>query len=316
MKKNLWIVILFAGILAGSETAGMAGAFLRYGLDARSESLGRAVTADISSAYSVFFNPANSFGIDERQVLTGMKILAMDRNFAYLSFSQPLEKNTAVTAGILYTGTGDIEGRDKSGTQFATYSYNENLFYLSLGIQPKTFVSIGFSAKLLWARFPEFDANEKTVSSLTFAYDAGALINIPSYEGLYFGIVVRNVKGKNSWDSSKVWTDGTASTDYYPATYSLGVSWKPVFNPEIGLYGDINSHDFKGTGYGLGIEWERQFRNKYGVAFRMGTISGNLSFGFGYEFVVMDKKMIVDYSYTNEGITDFNPHSLSWRFFL
>lgn len=316
MKKTLLIFLIITGIISATETAGMAGSFLRYGLDARSESLGRATVADVFSAYSVFYNPATSALLSERQIMTGMKILAMDRNFAYLAYSQPLDKKAAVTAGILYSGTSDIEGRDKAGLQFNTYSYNENLFFLSFGINPKEFLSVGVTAKLIWCRFPEFDAAEESVNSLTFAYDAGALFSIPSYEGLFFGISARNVKGKNSWDSSGVWSDGSSSDDYYPATYSFGISWKPDFNPELGIFGEINSHDFKGTNYGLGIEWEKEFSNKNYIALRTGTISGSMSFGFGYGFFVMDKKMIIDYSYTNEGIADFDPHSLSWRFFF
>jgi hypothetical protein len=319
MKIRVIFITLLITAASGawaSQTAGSAGAFLRYGLDARSESLGRAVIADSGSAFSVFFNPAAASFATEKQILTGMKILSMDRNFAYLSYLQPV-KGAAVSAGILYTGTDEIEGRDKDGFEFDSYSYNENLFYLNFGLKPKEFLSIGVTAKLIWARFPEFDKENETVSSLTFAYDAGLNFTVPKVQGLILGLSARNIKGKNSWDSSKYWTDGTASDDYYPASYSTGVSWIPHFNTDLGFYGSITTDDLKEMSYGLGIEWINRFeKNQSALALRTGTVSGAISVGLGYEFNVLGKKMAVDYSFTHEGISEFDPHSLSWRFFL
>ncbi|MCG2760903.1 MAG: hypothetical protein L6407_06795, partial [Candidatus Delongbacteria bacterium] len=274
MKKILLILlVVITNAVLAMETAGMAGAFLRYGLDARSESLGRAMTADRKSAFSIFFNPSAASAVSEKQILTGMKILSMDRNFAYLTYVHPMRENATISVGILYSGTSDIEGRDKDGDQFATYSYNENMFYLNFGLKPKEFLSIGVSTKILWARYPEFDANSETVNSLTFAFDAGCNFFIPAYQDIVFGFVARNVKGKNSWDSSTVWTDGTATTDYYPETFSLGVSWNPEFNKDINFYGDINSNKFKDYGYGFGMEWSNKFEDKdSAIALRMGTI--------------------------------------------
>ena len=206
MIRNITILILTGVILLfSSETAGMAGSFLRYGLDARSESLGRAVTADTGCAFSIFFNPAAASAFSEKQVLAGMKILSMDRRFAYLSYLHPIKNKAVISAGLLYSGTADIEARDKYGDQFGTYSYNENMFYLNFGIRPKEFLAIGVTTKIIWVRFPEFDTDGETVSSLTFAYDAGFDVFVPGVEGLTAGLALRNVKGKNSWSSDKVW---------------------------------------------------------------------------------------------------------------
>ncbi len=311
-----YLILLLFFKTEASETSGQAGAFLRYGLDARSESLGRAVVADTSSAFSVFFNPATLSSVRERQILTGMKILSLDRKFAYLLYSQSAGEKASLSLGLLYTGTGGIEGRDRGGIQFATYSYNENLFYLSFGIMPKEYLSAGVSAKILWTRLPEFDSAGETVSSLTFAYDTGIVLHPPGTEGFTVGLSARNIKGKNSWDSSRVWSDGSASTDYFPISYSAGISWIPVFNPDLGFHFETNTFDFKTSGYGAGIEWKKDFENKSGIMLRTGTVSGQLSFGLGYKFFAAGKKIIFDYAYTNEGITRNDPHSLSWRFFF
>ncbi len=317
--KRFIILMFFISIfsLTASETAGMAGAFLRYGLDARSESLGRAVTADTSSAYAVFFNPAAGAFISEKQILCGMKILSMDRKFAYVSYAHPVSEKASISGGMLYSGTTDIEARDKYGDLFDTYSCNENMFFLNFGLKPKSFLSIGVTAKVIWFRFPEFDAEEETVSSLTFAYDVGIISTVKGLDGLILGLSMRNVKGKNSWDSSKVWTDGSSSVDYYPVTVSFGAEWNPSFNPDLRFYSEINTHNWKHHGYGAGLEWISKFDDgKNSIALRCGTISGFLSLGFGYEFSLFEKKMVVDYSFTHEDISEFDPHTLSWRFYF
>ena len=301
------------------DIGGKAGAFLRYGLDARSEALGRSVIADTKSTFSVYFNPATAAYTTEQSIMTGMKILSFDRKFAYLSYLFPVNNNAGIGVGILYSGTDEIEGRDKDGNLFNEYSYNENLFYISFGIKPKEFLTFGVNVKLLYARVPEFDAVEETVSSLTFAFDVGATVIIPKTHDLTLGFSARNFKGKNEWNSNKVWSDGQATSDYYPVTYSLGASWIPPFNEGLGFYGDLSSEGFeeelRNINYGFGIEWNRNFKENI-FSVRGGTNSGDLSFGLGYEFFIMSKKVILDYSYTAEGIAEFNPHTISWRFYL
>ena len=297
------------------DIAGSAGAFLRYGLDARSEALGRSVIADTRSTFSTYFNPATAAYTTEKSIMTGMKILSFDRDFVYLSYLMPVNNNAGIGVGILYSGTDGIEGRDKDGNLFKEYSYNENLFYISFGLKPKDFLTFGVNVKLLYSRFPEFDATEETVSSLTFAFDVGATVIIPKTDNLIIGLSARNFKGKNEWNSNKVWSDGQASSDYYPATYSLGISWIPPFNEDLGFYGNLSSEEFKNVHYGFGIELDENYKENV-FSIRGGTNSGDLSFGLGYEFFILGKKMVVDYSYTAEGIAEYNPHTISWRFFL
>ncbi|MDA3885071.1 MAG: hypothetical protein PF638_05695 [Candidatus Delongbacteria bacterium] len=314
---NIMIIIFFVSTINifGNDIAGSAGAFLRYGLDARSEALGRSVIADTRSTFSTYFNPATAAYVSEKSIMTGMKVLAFDRNFAYLSYLMPVNNNAGIGLGILYSGTTGIEGRDNDGNQFKEYTFNENLFYVSFGLKPKDFLTFGVNVKLLYARFPESSALEETISSLTFAFDVGATVIIPKTNNLIIGLSARNFKGKNEWNSKELWSDGQASSDYYPATYSLGVSWIPPFNEDLGFYGNLSSEEFENVHYGFGVELDQNFKENI-FSIRGGTNSGDMSFGLGYEFFILKKKIIMDYSYTAEGIAEFNPHSISWRFFL
>lgn len=315
MKTTLIILLTLVTNIFADDIAGSAGAFLRYGLDARSEALGRSVIADSRSTFSTYFNPATAAYATEKSIMTGMKILAFDRNFAYLSYLMPVNNNAGIGLGILYSGTDEIEGRDKDGNWFKEYSYNENLFYVSFGLKPKEFLTFGVNVKLLYARFPESSALEETISSLTFAFDVGATVIIPDTNNLIIGLSARNFKGKNEWNSKELWSDGQASSDYYPATYSLGVSWIPPFNEDLGFYGNLSSEEFENIHYGFGIELNQNFKENI-FTIRGGTNSGDLSFGLGYEFFIMDYRTVIDYSYTAEGIAEFNPHTISWRFYL
>ncbi|MDA3839169.1 MAG: hypothetical protein PF574_09345 [Candidatus Delongbacteria bacterium] len=315
MKTTFIILITLVMNVFADDIAGQAGAFLRYGLDARSEALGRSVVADTKSTFSTYFNPATAAYTTETSIMTGMKILAFDRNFAYLSYLMPVNNNAGIGVGILYSGTDEIEGRDTDGNFYKELSYNENLFYVSFGLRPKDFLTFGVNVKVLYARFPDFNAEEETVSSLTFAFDVGATVIIPKTNNLIIGLSARNFKGKNEWNSKDNWSDGQASSDYYPVSYTIGASWIPPFNEDLGFYGSLSSDEFENIHYGFGVELNQNFKENI-FSIRGGTNSGDLSFGLGYEFFILKKKVIMDYSYTAEGIAEFNPHTISWRFFL
>ena len=314
-KTPILLLLIFTINLLSEDIGGKAGSFLRYGLDARSEALGRSVIADTRSAFSAYFNPATAAYTTEKSIMTGMKILSFDRNYAYMSYLMSVNNNAGIGIGILYSGTDEIEGRDNDGNLFDEFSYNENLFYISFGIKPKEFMTFGVNVKLLYARFPELSADDETVSSLTFAFDVGATVIIPKTNNLIIGLSAKNFKGKNEWNSNKTWSDGQASSDYYPATYSLGASWIPPFNEDLGFYGSLSSEEFDNVNYGFGVELNQNYKDNV-FTIRGGTISGDLSFGLGFEFSILKRKTILDYSYTAEGITEFNPHTISWRFFL
>ena len=77
--------------------------------------------ADGSNGFSFFYNPANIAFVTESEVMTNYRFLSMDRNFIYIGYLTPLNKNiglkkeAVLAVGVLYAGVTDIDGRDNDG---------------------------------------------------------------------------------------------------------------------------------------------------------------------------------------------------------
>ncbi len=325
MIKKILIVLIVVIIsipMYSSELGGFAGAFLRYGLDARSEAMGRSGVADGNNGFSFFYNPANIASVSEQQVLTNYRFLSMDRNFIYVGYLTPLNKNiglkkeAVLAVGVLYAGVTDIDGRDNDGYHFGTFSFNENMFHFTFSMKPKEYLSFGVTSKILYSRFPELDGNDETVSSLGIGIDVGFVYNTPFHKNLFLAASVKDLKAKYSWNSNKVWSKGTDKNDYFPTQYEFGASWKTPFNENFLLNASTTLTSENTSLYHFGVEFSETFENGRSMAFRLGTNSGELSAGIGMIFEIFgDNGLSVDYSYTMEEITpEYDPHTISMRF--
>lgn len=322
IKKILLLIILITSFnLFAKELGGYAGGFLRYGLDARSEAMGRSNVADGTDGYSFFYNPANVGFVSEREVLTNYRFLSMDRNFIYVGYLTPLNKNISLkkqavlAVGILYAGVTDIDGRDNDGNNFGTFSFNENMFHLTFSMKPKEYLSVGVSSKILYSRFPELDGNDETVSSLGIGIDVGVVYNTPFHKNLSLAMAVKDIKAKYNWNSNKVWSKGTDKIDYFPTQYEIGASWKTPFNENFLLNASTTFTSENTSEYHFGVEFNEKFENDRSMAFRLGTNSGQISAGIGMIFKVYEGyDLSFDYSYTMEEISpEYDPHTISMR---
>lgn len=313
MKKvTVLILIIFSLVVA--NTASKAGAFLRYGLDARSEGLGRAIVADKMGSANYYFNPATLARTKDKTVYSTYRVLSLDRSFAYLGYSMPITEQAGVSAGVLYTATDDIEARDLDGIQFDTYSFNENMFHLSFGLSPKENVAIGINTKVNYARFPEFNGEDETVTAYSFAVDFGALYTLKYMnETVTFGGSIRNVKGSYTWDSKGVWSEASQKTDDFAKTYEVGLSYTPSFYVKTTGYLSFEAREGDDKYLRGGVEYKEDFDNKY-LSLRLGMNNDQPAFGLGFSFNLNGYQAEFDYSYTYEDITPSDPHTMSLKF--
>lgn len=325
MKKYLTaLLIITAGLLQARDNGGAAGAFLRYGLDARSEALGRSVTADTKSSYNFYFNPASLAASRETTIMLNYRKLSLDRSFAYMGFSLPLKEKAVASIGWLYAGVSDIEGRDFDGVQFDTYSFNENMFHLSFALQLRENVSAGINLKLLYTRLPEFGADSKDISTNSFLGDFGVNWKVNQVEGLHLAAALKNLGGKYSWDSKKYWSKGSAKVDKMPYSYDIGASYQSpevpgtTFNTGCEISSNQNYTVKSGIEYTYGVENQQ-------VSLRAGLSSytsdnknyiNTPTYGAGYQFTIAKFTSIIDYAFVQEDISPDNPHTISWRFFF
>jgi len=318
MKKTILLILLltisFLQTIAARETGGYAGSFLRYGLDARSESMGRAMVADVNSAFSGYYNPAAIAYVEKPALMNNYRILSLDRKFMYIGVAMPikakkLKTKAGISVGYLYSGTDDIEGRDLDGNKFDSYSFNENMFHITFSIMPKDFISLGLTSKILYARFPEFNDNNKAETSTNIAIDVGVNVALPDFRELKLAVAVKDLKGKYSWDSKKVWSEGTQKTDNFPTTFLYGFAWNPGFSENLNINVGMETRE-KDTFYNIGVEFGHSFGDKAFYA-RGGSRGGDLGLGLGLEFDVYGYTTVFDYAYTYEDITAENPQTVS-----
>lgn len=228
----LSFLLLISKLLTARETGGYAGSFLRFGLDARGEALGRSLVADDSeNSLSFYYNPSLLVNTNQTNIFATYRSLSFDRKFMYAGFSMPLRKNAGLALGILHTGTEDFDGIDSSGEIYNSFSYYENMLHLSFALKLKNNIKVGVNGKFIYSVYPELDDNSNDVYSMGIAADAG--INYTFYntflKDLTLGASIRDLKGKNSWSGKKVWYKGQDSNDEFPVTIEYGISYSKGF---------------------------------------------------------------------------------------
>ena len=120
----IFLVVLLSSLGFSRETGGYAGSFLRYGLDARGEALGRTMVSDVKvNTSSYYYNPSLVVNTINKNIFLNYRSLSFDRKFMYAGFSMPLRKEAALALGILHTGTEDFDGTDSSGEIYDSFNF-------------------------------------------------------------------------------------------------------------------------------------------------------------------------------------------------
>ncbi|MGH7600275.1 MAG: hypothetical protein ACREOI_28310, partial [bacterium] len=88
--KSFLAFFLFIFVTEAVGQGGYAGAFLRMGIAARSEAMGRAYVAVVEGNESAFYNAASVAMLQRRELNLSFRPLTLDRNFAYLAIGLPI----------------------------------------------------------------------------------------------------------------------------------------------------------------------------------------------------------------------------------
>ena len=320
--RHLLLTLIISGsvfsLLFAGDYGGYAGAFLRMGLGARPKALGGAFTAIAEGNYAGYYNPGGLPRNNYRELSLSYRALSLDRQLGYAGIVIPLTPKTktgkkAFNAGLhlgwIYAGVDNIDGRNSRGEHYGSFSNSENAFTFGFAIQPMSMLSLGFTTKILYSRFPRMTLQDESLTSKGLGFDVGALVT--PLPGLSLGIVVKDLRSKNSWNTENVWDRGTTTYDEFPTILRVGIAYR-LLADQLLLAADFEDNKKQPGKLHLGIEYSPLKT----LFLRAGISSTEPAFGFGYLFKIWRFNSALDYAYAADEVAPAGEHIFSWSFRL
>jgi hypothetical protein len=314
--KSFFLFFFFIFVANLFAQGGYAGAFLRMGIAARSEAMGRAYVAMIEGNESAFFNPASVAMLQRRELNTSFRPLTLDRSFAYIGVGLPIHPKTdsagrALNGGLslswIHAGVDNIDARDSDGEKYASLSSAENAFNLSFALQPHRRAAIGIGLRVVMNRFAGVTQKRGDLSTSSFGFDLGALLE--PIAGVRLGFAARHLNLKYSWNTQEVYERGTTNFDKFPRAVSAGIAVSRIA-PWLTLAAEYEKREFRDGALHVGAL--AGFRNV--VQLRLGLNDSQPTFGAGYSFGLFGKKSELHYAFVTHPESLDGDHVFGWAF--
>ena len=318
--KKLSITVLLLALSNNFSLAqgGYAGAFLRMGVAARSEAMGRAYVAVAQGSEAAFFNAGSTAFLPKPEINTSFRSLGLDRSFAYIGFATYLRPkpdssssarplNAGMAVSWIHAGIDNIEARDFDGEKYATLSNSENAFALSFAIRPHDKFALGITARYVFNRLPGVKNDDGTLSATSFGFDFGALIE--PIDGVRVGAAVRDINMKYTWNTQDVYEQGSSKTDKFPRGVTLGVAVNRIY-PWLTIAADFEKRKFRDGVLHLGA----QAAYREVVQLRAGLNDSQPTFGAGYRFDLLGRVSELHYAFATHSDNLDSEHIFGWAF--
>jgi hypothetical protein len=300
--KILLILCLVVVLTAGDEAGGVGGAYLRMSPDARTAALGNATTALYNDVNIALSNPASIPTLDEKQFSSSFQFLSLDRSYQTLSFGVKLPPSAGMSVSWIHAGVDNIEGRNYSNDYTYDYSWSQDAFIIGFGLQIVDWISVGVSGKVL---------SDQLVNSSSSGFSADVGVTVMPVKNLFIGIVVKDISGKTTWDTSlEPYVDyQTRRVDYYPTTFHFGLSYNLM--DRFLFTGAYKYSEMIEPTWHAGIEarvWD-------GIYFRAGADNGIPTFGLGTSFKLWKNiSSRMDYAFLPGTLQEGSSHLFTWLF--
>jgi len=316
---RLFSSALFLLTLAASAFAqgGYAGAFLRMGVAARSEAMGRAYVALPQGSEAAFFNPAATAFLSETEISTSFRTLGLDRSFAYIGLAtalhppadstgrRPLQGGVALS--WIHAGVDNIEARDFDGERYATLSASENAFALAFALRPHEKLAVGITGRFVIHRLPGVKQDNGALSANAFGFDVGALLE--PLPGIHVGAALRDLRLKYSWNTQDVYEQGSNEIDAFARGAVVGVAVNRPYS-WLTLTADVEKRKFRDGVFRLGVQ--AAYQNV--VQLRAGLNDGSPTFGAGYRFELLGHFAELHYAFVSHPDNLDSDHVFGWAF--
>ncbi len=302
--KIILLTLLLVFLVAEDEAGGSAGAYLRMPADARVAALGNAGTALIKDANMAVGNPAIIPSLEARQFSSSFQFLSLDRSYQTLAFGVPLPPKAGMTVTWIHAGVDNITGRNYSNDYTYEYNWSQNAFIIGFGLNITDWLSVGVSGKVL---------SDQLVNSSSSGFSADIGVQISPLKNLEVGIVVKDISGKTTWDtSSESYVDyQTRRVDYYPTCFHFGMSY--MLMDRFLFTGAYKYSETIEPTWHAGIEariWEAIF-------LRAGADNGIPSFGVGTTYKLWNNiSTRMDYAFLTGTLQQGSSHLFTWLFYF
>ena len=283
-------------ILGGQKVGTTSLAFLKIGVDTRSEGMGQTLVSTSRDASGVYFNPANTLSSTSGLTFSHIVWLA-DIGYDYLGLIKNFG-NSAVALQLSNLSSGYIEETDELHP-FGTGNYfrfADNLLSLTYAFRIIDRFAIGIGAKGIIETLAE-------ISSYAFTLDIGTIYNV-GYRDIKIGMSLLNM-GSDARPKGEYTVDGVShSYEAYPLpiVYRIGTSGKLFKNLLVAVEMDKPSDNVET--FKIGCEYSLspflQLRSGYKLNAKSPGSSG-LSFGASFVLPWYSEGLFVDYAFSEMG---------------
>lgn len=305
----LALIFSFHDSLTGQTSfrlAGQPGVATRMGFGARGIGMGNAMSALNTGGTPGYYNPALAPFQETPSGDAAAGFLPLDRFLNTLNYSQKLPPTAGISLGIINTGVGDLEGRNRDGVVTEMYSTSENVFLLSFGTKVDDNTALGISTKIFY--YSLFEG----VSSTTVGFDIGFLTSLT--EDLTLGVVIQDINSKYKWDTSSLYgQQGNTTIEKFPLRRKIGLAY--ASRP----FAAIATGEFEWIGSVLLARFGLEKELSEGIAVRGGVdqisfngeIDAKPSLGFSLQTPIALWNPSVHYAYVFEPYSPGGIHILS-----
>lgn len=330
INKIFFIFFILISVVAFAqpkftELNSKVGSFSRIGFGARGIGMGNAMSAVTNGNLVSYYNPALSPFQQNNFAQVGYSILSLDRSLNFLSFTKKFDffsskdtstnkkptRTAGISAGIINSGVGGIDGRDNNGLKTEELSTSENQFFVSVANRFSEKLSIGIAVKFYYYSLYE------EVSSSALGLDLGALYRVN--DSWNISVMISDINSKYEWDTTPIYEqEGLSSKDEFPLLFKGGLSYN---NIELKL---LTAIEYERSNFGTNIiRFGAEYNLFENLFLRGGLDQFNLSntdagakpsLGFSYYKSFGDLMVGVDYAFMIEQYSPTDRHIIGVNF--
>mgnify|MGYP001233017685 CR=1 FL=1 len=281
MSKNFLILFCFIGCLFAES-----GSSFRYGVNAKSISMGGTSASVYNYGFNGLINPAFLTKIDKPEFGISFFKMSLDRSIQAFSYSRNLPPSAGIALSFFKSGIDQIIVTDINNNFIEKTDQWEGYGAMSFGFKFMKRSSLGFTLKAYINELYDYSAKG-------IGFDFGFIVNPSEFVDL--GICVQNLGSKYKWEIG-----GQKYDEDILMMLQLGFTYRQINN--MVLTGQLDKVENQDALIRFGMEYEFQIpKNDISVFLRAGIKERNSDLlfftGFGIPVKLSNRlKLLLDYS--------------------